>query len=85
MSDLTSWTSHCDTDSSSYAQEIFCLSPKGTLTDTEQPATEPCPQPDIYSTYPHNFPAFLSTHATNIVCIPQYKFNIRATCIYPVR
>jgi len=25
MSDLTSWTSHCDTDSSSYAQEIFCL------------------------------------------------------------
>ena len=57
---------------------------KGTLLDTEPPATEPCPQPVIYSTYPHNFLVFLSTYTTNIVCIPQYKFNVRATCVYHV-
>ena len=43
------------------------------------------PQPAIYSTYPQNLPVFLSTYATNILFIPQYKFNVRATCVYPVR
>ena len=42
-----------------------------------------CPQPAIYSTYPQNLPVFLSTYATNILCIPQYKFNIQATWVYP--